>query len=265
MLARSFRASKSFALLVVCIAVVSDVFTYGIIVPVMPFALTERLSVPESDIQKWTSVLLGVLGIAILIGSSTHTLPLCNRIENLRLILPIFYGMYSHFRPSQPLRSLGQIDKLPLELLSEVLLDLDVPTLVAFRCVNRHALAVVDSLPKFCRVLENCANVIYLPIRAVVATKAKSFTFNTLHNSLSMRDCIRCGRFGGYLYLITCERVCYFCFSQDTAYFPITESAARRIGCTKNHLEQLPHLFSLPDNIHPLKSSPKEESSSLTG
>ena len=52
MLARSFRASKSFGLSVVCIAVFSDVFTYGMIVPVMPFALTEKLGVPESDIQK---------------------------------------------------------------------------------------------------------------------------------------------------------------------------------------------------------------------
>lgn len=145
-------------------------------------------------------------------------------------------------QPSQPLRSLGQLEELPLELLSEVLSDLDVPTLVAFRCVNRHARAVVDSLPIFCRVVENCANV----IRAVVATKAESFTLNTLHNSLSMRDCVKCGRFGGYLYLITCERVCYFCFSRDTAFFPITESAARRIGCTKHLLEQLPHLPSLP-------------------
>jgi F-box domain len=157
-------------------------------------------------------------------------------------------------RPSQPLHSLGQFDKLPLELLSEVLLELDVPTLVAFRCVNRHAMTLVDSFPKFCRVVDNCATV----IRAIVATKANSFTFNTLHNSLSMRDCVGCGRFGGYLYLITCERVCYFCFSRDTAYFPITESTARRIGITKNLLDQLPHLFSLPGQYTPFEKLSKK-------
>jgi hypothetical protein len=43
---------------------------YGVVVPVLPFALTERLGVPDEDVQKWNSILLGVLGIAILVGSS---------------------------------------------------------------------------------------------------------------------------------------------------------------------------------------------------
>jgi hypothetical protein len=70
MLARSVRVSKTFALLVVCVAVFVDVFTYGIVVPVIPFALTERLGVPDKDVQKWNSILLGVLGLAILVRSS---------------------------------------------------------------------------------------------------------------------------------------------------------------------------------------------------
>jgi hypothetical protein len=68
---REFRSSKSFTLLVVCIAMFSDVFIYGLLIPVMPFALTDRLGVPEKDVQKWNSVLLGLLGGAILVGSRT--------------------------------------------------------------------------------------------------------------------------------------------------------------------------------------------------
>lgn len=170
--------------------------------------------------------------------------------ERLRIIDNTLDGRFSNTnfsyqkspQPPQPLHSLGQIDKLPLELLSEVLLELDVPTLVAFRCINLQAMAVVDSLPKFRKIAENCIDV----IRAIVATKANSFTLNTLHNRLSMSDCVNCGIFGGYLYLITCQRVCYFCFSRDTAYFPITEPTARRIGIRKDHLRTLPHLLSLP-------------------
>lgn len=74
MIARDFRASKGFSLFVVCIAVFSDVFTYGVIVPVMPFALVQRLGVMEKDVQKWNSVLLGVLGIAIIVGGSMYSL-----------------------------------------------------------------------------------------------------------------------------------------------------------------------------------------------
>lgn len=36
----------------------------------MPFALTQRLGVPEEDVQKWNSILLGVLGGAVFIGAS---------------------------------------------------------------------------------------------------------------------------------------------------------------------------------------------------
>jgi hypothetical protein len=70
MLGHEFRRSKGFALLVVCIAVFTDVFVYGLVVPVMPFALTQRLGVPEEDVQMWNSILLGVLGCAIIIGAS---------------------------------------------------------------------------------------------------------------------------------------------------------------------------------------------------
>lgn len=65
-----FRSSKTFALIVVCIAVFTDVFVYGLVVPVMPFALTQRLGVREEDVQKWNSILLGVLGGAVFFGAS---------------------------------------------------------------------------------------------------------------------------------------------------------------------------------------------------
>ena len=75
MLFHEYRASKSFALIVVCIAVFTDVFVYGLVVPVMPFALTQRLGVQEADVQMWNSILLGTLGVAVIIGASTSWPP----------------------------------------------------------------------------------------------------------------------------------------------------------------------------------------------
>jgi MFS family permease len=63
------RSSKLFILSTICIAVFTDIFLYGIIVPVIPFALSERAGVEESDVQKWVSVLLAVYGAALLVGS----------------------------------------------------------------------------------------------------------------------------------------------------------------------------------------------------
>jgi predicted naringenin-chalcone synthase len=69
MFAQEFRSSKSFVKIVVCFAVFTDVFLYGLIVPSLPFALTERLGLPESLVQRWNSILLGTYGAAILLGS----------------------------------------------------------------------------------------------------------------------------------------------------------------------------------------------------
>ena len=64
-----FRSSKLFILSTICIAVFTDIFLYGIIVPVLPFALSERAGVPESSVQHWIAVLLAVYGAALLVVS----------------------------------------------------------------------------------------------------------------------------------------------------------------------------------------------------
>lgn len=63
------RSSNLFILSTICIAVFTDIFLYGIIVPVVPFSLTSRAGVPESQVQSWVSVLLAVYGAALFVGS----------------------------------------------------------------------------------------------------------------------------------------------------------------------------------------------------
>ncbi|KAF2222605.1 major facilitator superfamily domain-containing protein [Elsinoe ampelina] len=67
-----FRSSKVFIIASVAAAVFTDLFLYGVIVPVIPFALSSRAGVDESQVQRWTSVLLAVYGAALLVGS-----PIC--------------------------------------------------------------------------------------------------------------------------------------------------------------------------------------------
>jgi MFS family permease len=42
---------------------------YGIIVPVVPFALLQRVNVSNNDVQHWVSILLAVYSVGLLIGS----------------------------------------------------------------------------------------------------------------------------------------------------------------------------------------------------
>jgi MFS family permease len=63
------RSSTSFILTTICLAVFTDIFLYAVIVPVIPFAIGARAGVPESDVQRWVSVLLAVYGGALLVAS----------------------------------------------------------------------------------------------------------------------------------------------------------------------------------------------------
>ncbi|EXJ92143.1 hypothetical protein A1O3_00693 [Capronia epimyces CBS 606.96] len=62
-----FRSSKGFILFAVCWSVFTDVFLYGIIVPVIPFALQDRVHISQKDTQHWVSVLLAVYAAALLV------------------------------------------------------------------------------------------------------------------------------------------------------------------------------------------------------
>ncbi|KAI1504210.1 hypothetical protein F5X99DRAFT_54165 [Biscogniauxia marginata] len=143
----------------------------------------------------------------------------------------------------QPKHPAGRLDLLPAELMAEVLLALDLPSLTAFRRVNRRAMGLVDSLRQYLMVFNHCPDV----LRAVVSIDAKHFDCATLFQTLSTTTCATCDRFGSYLYLVTCKRVCYFCFTTDPLYFPVSSTlATKHTGLARTELKCLPHVFSLP-------------------
>ncbi|KAF2476152.1 MFS general substrate transporter [Lindgomyces ingoldianus] len=61
-----YRSSEGFIIGTVALAVFTDMFLYGVIVPVIPFALQERIHVTPNRIQYWVSVLIAVYGAALL-------------------------------------------------------------------------------------------------------------------------------------------------------------------------------------------------------
>ncbi|KAE8376988.1 major facilitator superfamily domain-containing protein [Aspergillus bertholletiae] len=61
-----WRSSKFFIIFVVVFAVFTDILLYGLIVPVTPTALHERVGLSENEEQKWTSILLALYGVALL-------------------------------------------------------------------------------------------------------------------------------------------------------------------------------------------------------
>ncbi|KFY45922.1 hypothetical protein V494_00708, partial [Pseudogymnoascus sp. VKM F-4513 (FW-928)] len=65
-------------------------FLYGVIVPVVPFSLTERAGVPEADAQHWVSVLLAVYGAALLVSAPISGW-FADRTSSRRL--PLLFGL----------------------------------------------------------------------------------------------------------------------------------------------------------------------------
>jgi len=118
----------------------------------------------------------------------------------------------------------NQLDRLPLELLIEVLLQLDIPSLTRFRGLNRHAMELVNSVHQYTAIIKHCPNI----IRAIVSIQADAFDCSTLYRTLCTSRCFTCNRFGDHLYLIVCCRVCYLCSTQRAEYFPLTSREASK-------------------------------------
>jgi MFS family permease len=64
-----WRSKTLFILATVAIGMFTDLFLYGLIVPILPFVLSDRLSIPHSEIQSYTSILLACYAGASVIFS----------------------------------------------------------------------------------------------------------------------------------------------------------------------------------------------------
>lgn len=86
-----FRSSTPFIVTAVCIAVftvcrprfalgvltLQDIFLYGVIIPVIPFAIRDRANVAQENVQHWVSVLLAIYGASLLVAA-----PICGVIAD---------------------------------------------------------------------------------------------------------------------------------------------------------------------------------------
>ena len=64
-----FRCSKFFIYTVVDLAVFTDAYIYGLIIPVLPFALVERVHLHEDEVQRWIGFLLAAYGAGLIVGA----------------------------------------------------------------------------------------------------------------------------------------------------------------------------------------------------
>ncbi|KAI9825618.1 MAG: hypothetical protein M1832_000962 [Thelocarpon impressellum] len=165
--------------------------------------------------------------------------------ELLELACPLDNGRHDGDETTgQPLRDLGRLERLPLELLHSTLLDLDLQSLTTLRAVSRRARSVVDALPQYRDIVTHAA----ASLRAALSLNVASWIFcRMLHRELCSKTCVNCSHFGATLYLLNCSRVCYPCLNDDLRLLPLTPTNARSaFGLGSLELSSLPTARSLP-------------------
>lgn len=143
-------------------------------------------------------------------------------------------------RPS----SLGALDRLPAELLHEVLGYLDVQSLTRLSCTCRQANAILGSLPSYQHLLSHAAGA----LAALKRTKLiRRYSLSQLDAVLQSQHCETCPGYGAFLFLLTCERCCWQClqFRKERLAVP-PGVASKALGLTPEEAQQLPLMSSIP-------------------
>ncbi|KAK8106186.1 uncharacterized protein PG998_003347 [Apiospora kogelbergensis] len=112
-------------------------------------------------------------------------------------------------RPPWPL-DLGALGVLPLEILQQILLDLDMCSLLTFISSSKSCGRIATTLQDFETVV-SCPQL----AGAVFQLRCRSFGLRQLAASIRSPECKHCGQFGDLFYLITAERLCYHCWRED--------------------------------------------------
>ncbi|KAL8668983.1 MAG: hypothetical protein Q9168_006415 [Polycauliona sp. 1 TL-2023] len=70
MFLEEIRSSKTFATLTVCTGIFTDMLIQMVVVPVLPYALSERVGLSTEDsVQRWNSILLAAFSGTLMLGS----------------------------------------------------------------------------------------------------------------------------------------------------------------------------------------------------
>ncbi|KAF5254161.1 hypothetical protein FANTH_1043 [Fusarium anthophilum] len=139
---------------------------------------------------------------------------------------------------------LGSLDRLPLELLHDTLVRLDVHSLFKFRQTNLRSRQTVDSLKQYHMIVLHALNLLCALLRTQLAVDISLLDF---YNALCLKSCSLCGEFGGFMSLLTWMRCCFKCLKEAPETQVQTRSAARKeLHLTKAELSQLKSFKTLP-------------------
>src|SRR3569833_2319224 len=149
---------------------------------------------------------------------------------------------------------LGPLDRLPLELLHDVLQRLDMRSLFIFRQTSLRSRQAVDSLKQYQAAASHGLNLFCALLRTRLATGVSLLDF---YYALCTKDCTFCGEFGGFMSLLTWNRCCFKCLQEAPEnqlhslfavrkHFPLTKAGLKQLGSFKT----LPGSYTMEESIY---------------
>lgn len=109
-------------------------------------------------------------------------------------------------------------DKLPLEILQQIMTTMDLQSLVSLRSQNSLLRRDVGDLPQF-QLIQRHASI---ALRAILATNIGAFyTVKEICAVLQDEACSKCGASGFCLHLLTMCRLCERCFNRSKQPVPL--------------------------------------------
>ncbi|OAL57149.1 hypothetical protein IQ07DRAFT_652365 [Pyrenochaeta sp. DS3sAY3a] len=154
-----------------------------------------------------------------------------------------------------PKNDLATLETLPLEIIQMILVDIDISTLMTFHQVNARAAQVIEGIPEYKVIASYAPKAIPAIVSAGLGHRISCVAF---YHKLCTAHCENCGDFGGFIYLLTCTRVCHICLSHNDDYLPMLRNhAVLQFGITWSKIRTLPQMTSVPGRytIHGYKRS----------
>lgn len=141
--------------------------------------------------------------------------------------------------PRKPNACLGELDSLPLELIQQVCLQLDMASLFRFRQTNARAREILHSIHEYRSVVKHALDQFCALLRTEAASHISLSDFYAL---LCTENCSVCHiHYGNLLYLPTLTRCCQVCLRRQRPEIRTVSLsyAKRNLKLGKGSLEKL--------------------------
>ncbi|KAF2669015.1 hypothetical protein BT63DRAFT_248319 [Microthyrium microscopicum] len=140
--------------------------------------------------------------------------------------------------------SLGRLSRLPLEILHETLVHLDIQSLLCLSHVCAQSKAIVDSIPIFSKLATHASHIFTIFHQAKILNL---HSISTLYEALQSDRCVSCGAHGPFLHVLLASRCCAICsMVNQSLWVTSLPLAMQAFALTKEQVGSLQVMWSIP-------------------